>query len=142
MDFCCVTWEGLAPELRASKEKELKKVVPQSLVFPLLKFLSEMHLCCPKCGKRLASGGHIPSTPSLKEERVDAPVANPTPKPRKCPDCKGAGYVGGDRELKCSTCLGQGVFNNNTVYTTQMKSKLPPPKIVLGEGEGIFIPKE
>lgn len=138
MDFCCVTWEGLAPELRASKEKELKKVIPQSLVFPLLKFLSDMHKFCPQCGKRLASEGIYLPTASVQTEPVVASVANPTP--RKCPVCRGTGHVKNDPELKCSTCFGQGVLDNNTQRDTLVN--LPPPKLKLKEGEGIFIPKE
>lgn len=140
MNFCCVTWEGLAPELREAKEKELKKVVPQSLVYPILKLLKSIDQYCPACGSGLFSQTVTAGTPSRSKSAE--PQATTKQTVVKCPACKGTGLTDkDDPDLKCSVCLGQGVFNSNTKHDTLPKD-LPPPKIKLKDGEGIFIPAQ
>lgn len=135
-NFCCVTWQSLAGELKKAKEKELRglsrKGIPASVFAPVTSVMEAMTQYCPVCGSRLTQSAPSEGKPAPKKakevnlEDVEVPphrVVSPaedSPEIHKpimtCIACKGKGNFGVDAngiETKCMRCFGTGVITLN-----------------------------
>ena len=127
MNWCCVQWEALYPELYILKDAEIQELiknkVPKSVFASLLKVMGEMGNYCPACGK----GVKVPN-PTVEEDipvrdksnfvKQESGLALPTEKlekmykPKTCHACRGRKEVSSG--VLCMTCHGKGTIGYHT----------------------------